>query len=206
MATNEDIVVNFPENAVEAIEASCCVEAFDASFDAQNQWLLLTPFNAAVSGIAAGMIARIVRSGFSQGSVQTYVIRTVTSSGFVLSLPGQSTQVGRGPGAIFGIDIVKAKILDMSPMLEKARMAVDARYGTFRPDDPDVQTMKSLAVQRIMIARAADSPEFLASFVGSPDFSVDRYESRVLEMLGADLLRRLARVSDGAMYWPRVCR
>jgi hypothetical protein len=206
MVTNEEIVLNFPEDAIRAIESSGSVEAFDGTIDAQDRWLLRTPFDASLSGIAPGMIARIARSGFSQGPVYTYVIETVTPSGFVLKLPGSSTHIGRGPGSIFGIDPVKAKILDLSAVLEQAQKTVDARFGTLRPDDTVVQHMKDEAVRRLAIVRAADSPDFLTAFVGSPDLSVDRYESRILDKLGSDLLLHLTRTRDGAMNWPRVRR
>ena len=206
MVTNEEIVLNFPEDAVRAIESSCCVEAFDGSIDAQNRWLLRTPFDASASGLLPGMIARIRRSGFSQGAVHTYVIESVIPSGFVLRLPGHSTQIGNGPGSIFGIDPLKAKILDLSPVLEQAQKSVDARFGSFLPDDADAQSMKSEAVRRLVIVRSADAPDFLKSYLGSPDLSVDRYESRILDQLGSDLLRHLTRIRDGAMNWPRVRR
>ena len=152
------------------------------------------------------MIARIVSTGFSPGPEFTYVIDSVTSSGIELRIAGHSTKVGRGPGSIFGTDTVKAKILDMRPFLERSVKIVDSRFGSFRPEDTDVTEMKSEAIKRLAIVRAANDSEFLKTFMGTEEISVDLYEMRILDRLGSDLLHRLTRLRDGASSWPRVRR
>lgn len=206
MVTNEEMVTSFSDEVIRAIESSCRVDDFEGSFGNPNAWLLQTPFDATTSGIRSGMVARIVKSGFSPGPEFTYVIDSVMSSGFGLRIAGHATSVGRGPGTIFGTDAVHAKILDMTPVLELAGKIVDSRFGTFRPSDADVTVMKAEATKRLAIVRAANDGEFLKKFMGNDDLSVDRYESGILERLGSDLLHHLTRIRDGALSWPRVLR
>lgn len=206
MVTNEDMLSSYSDDAIRAIESSCRIDDFEGSFGNPNPWLLQTPFDATTAGIVPGMIARIVKAGFSPGPEFTYVIDAVSSSGFQLRLAGHATNVGRGPGSFFGTDAVKAKILDMKTVLERSTKIVESRFGTFRPEDKDVTEMKSEVIKRLAIVRAATDSEFLKMYMGDEEISLDRYEMRILDRLGSDLLHHLTRIRDGAMNWPRVRR
>lgn len=206
MVTNEEIVASFSDDSMRAIDSSCRIDEFEGIFGNPNAWLLQTPFDASNSGFEPGMIARIVKVGFSPGPEFTYVIDSVTSSGFVMRIAGHTTNVGRGPGSIFGTESVKVKILDMKPVLERAERTVESRFGSFRSEDTGVMEMKSEAIKRLAFVRAAKDSESLKKFMGDEELSVDRYEMSILDRLGSDLLHRLTRIQDGASSWPRVRR
>ncbi|MBI1325031.1 hypothetical protein GC170_17850 [bacterium] len=206
MVTNEEIVASYADDAMRAIESSCRIDEFEGIFGNPNAWLLQTPFDASNSGFEPGMIARIVKLGFSPGTEFTYVIDSVTSSGFVLKIAGHTTNVGRGPGSIFGTDTVKVKILDMKPVLERAENTVESRFGSYRSEDSGIMEMKSEVIKRLAILRASNDSEFLKKFMGNEELSVDRYETGILDRLGSDLLHRSTRTQDGASNWPRVRR
>ncbi len=206
MVTNEAMMSSFSDDVIRAIESSCRVDEFEGSFGNPNPWLLQTPFDATTSAIEPGMVAMIVKGGFSPGPEMRYVIDSVSTSGFELRIPGHAEKVGRGPASIFGTDTVNVKILDMKPFLDRASAIVDSRFGTFRPEDAEVAVMKSESVKKLAIVFAANDVGFLNQFTGGEERSMDRYEIRILERLGSDLLHHLTRIRDGVQSWPRVRR
>jgi hypothetical protein len=206
MITNEEMTVSFPDDVLRAIVPACTVDTFEGNFDSQNFWMLLSPFDTTGSGIAPGMVARISSTGFTQRPERICVIDAVTATGFELRFPGRAPGTGRGPGAEYGSDIVKIQILDMQPALEQAWKLVDHRFGRFQVNDPAVQEIKSAAVKRLAIVRAAGDVEFLKTFTGSSLPGIDDYETRVLDKLGFDLLMNLSRSREAAAAWPRIGR
>ena len=206
MITSEDMLIGYPDEIARIAEVSCVVDTFESVIDSVDSWLLRTPFDPTTIGFVPGMIVKLFRVGSLNAHMTIFVVEAVGSLGLVLRLPGQRVHVGRGPGAIFGSDPVKAKIVDFRPAIESAQSTVDSLpVSKIRTTDPCVSRAKA-AVKRLCVIRLASGIENLKAVMGLKDRSIDELERQVIETLQSDLLPMLWRHVDGDSHWTRLVR
>ncbi len=207
MITNEDLLLNFPGQWSAFAGTMFQIDTFNSNFDANNSWMLITPFNASASNFKEGMIVQISETTGMNPRSGIYLIQSRTSSGFNLKLAGYQSQVGRGPGNTFGNSVVRVTILDFcSLILDSYQKSFAIVPGQVAISDTSLSKLVDTTVMKLTLLQMSSLSDELKSYFGLNQYSKIQVEQNLMDTLKSDYLRALAGKLGNSVKWTKIIR
>jgi len=207
MITNEDLLMNYPGQWSAFTGTIFQIDTFISNFDANNNWLLTTPFNASVSNFKEGMIVQVSETTGLNPKSGIYVIQSRTATGFVLKQPGYATQVGRGPGITFGSSILRVTVLDFcSVILDSYQKSYSIVPGQVAITDIMLTKLVDRIVLNLALLQLSSLSDELKAYFGLTQHSKMQIEQNFMDELKSDYLRALAGKLGKSFKWTKIVR
>jgi hypothetical protein len=207
MITNEDLLMNYPGQWSAFTGTIFQIDTFISSFDANNNWLLTTPFNASLSNFKEGMIVQVSETTGLNPKCGVYIIQTLTANGFILKQPGYTTQVGRGPGITFGSNVLRVTILDFySVIIDSYQKSYAVVSGQIATSDNVLSKLVDNTVVKLTLLQLTSLSEELVNYFGLGQQSKIQVEQRLMDELKSDYLRALAGELGNSIRWTKLVR
>ncbi|MFM7132391.1 MAG: hypothetical protein ACKO85_10280 [Isosphaeraceae bacterium] len=207
MITNEDLLLNFPGQWSAFAGTNFQIDSFVSNFDANNSWLLATPFNASASNFKDGMIVQVTETSGLNPKTGIYLIQSRTTAGFILKLAGYPSAIGRGPGVSFGTSVLRVTVLDFcSTILDCYQKSFAIVPGQISISDLSLSKFVDSTVLKLVLLQLSGLSDDLKAYFGLNKISRVQVEQNLMDTLKSDYLRTLAGKLGNSVKWTKIIR